>query len=62
MAVAAGPDDTDSDDAAPADVIVDVVGVWSERGSGGNRDDVEDDDGGGGGNGGANVPATAAVA
>lgn len=65
MAVAVGPDDTDSDDAAADgrmdDVIVDVVGVCSDRGGGGKRDDVDDDDVGGSGGGGANVPATAAA-
>lgn len=59
MAVAVGPDDTVNDAAAVDgrmdDVIVDVVGVCSERG--GKRDD--DDVGGGGG--GANVPATVAA-
>lgn len=59
MAVAVGPDDTVNDDAAADgridDVIVDVVGVCSERG--GMRDD--DDVAGGSGGSGANVPATA---
>lgn len=56
--MAVGPDDTDDDDGRMDDVIVDVVGVCSDRG--GNRDDV--DGAGGDGGGGANVLATADVA